>query len=361
MPRAKLPKWVQAFTRHGKRRHYFRRRGYPRVPLPGEPWSAEFMAVYAAALEGTPLPRVSTLEPGSAGVVVLAYLASDSFAKIRSPNTRKTYQGILERFAAKYGDRPFYRFDRAGLEFILGGMHGTPGAARNLRNVLRRMCRWALVQKPKLIDCDPTEGIRVALPKSDGWHTMTDEEREQFEATHPIGTKARAVYAILFFTALRVSDACRLGPQHIRGGELVIRQQKNRENLAQPVHPEMVSAIKAANFPTGLTFLMTRFGRPYTAKGLANKFKKWCRQAGLPHCSAHTVRKGTLTMIADSGATEYEIAAYSGDTSLRMAELYTRKRNTAKLAKSAAEAFYKHETGTEVSTVTRNGDRKAKK
>jgi hypothetical protein len=68
-----------------------------------------------------------------------------------------------------------------------------------------------------------------------------------------------------------------------------------------------------------------------------------------------------LTMIADSGATEYEIAAYSGDTSLRMAELYTKKRNNAKLAKSAARAFYEHETGTEVSTVTRNGDRKAKK
>ena len=106
---------------------------------------------------------------------------------------------------------------------------------------------------------------------------------------------------------------------------------------------------------------MTRFGRPYTKKGLANRFKDACRKAGLPHCSAHTVRKGTATMIADRGKNEFQVAAFLGDKSLGMAELYTKKRKTAKLARDAAQAFYEDETGTEVSTVTRNGDRKAKK
>jgi hypothetical protein len=50
-PRYKLPKYVQAFVdRDGRAYHYFRRRGSERVPLPGLPWSPEFMAAYEAAM-----------------------------------------------------------------------------------------------------------------------------------------------------------------------------------------------------------------------------------------------------------------------------------------------------------------------
>ena len=66
-------------------------------------------------------------------------------------------------------------------------------------------------------------------------------------------------------------------------------------------------------------------------------------------------------MLADRGRSVHEIAAYGGHKSLRMVETYTKKRDELRLSRSAAKAFYEHETGTEVSTVTRNGDRKAKK
>lgn len=359
MAQVKLPKWVQAFTRNGKRRHYFRRRGYPRVSLPGEPWSAEFMSAYAAAVDGQRVARHGTAEPGSTTAAVLGYLASDNFKAIKSSETRKTHRGILERFAVKHGAKPFINLDRRGIEFLLGNMNATPGAARNLRNVLRRMCRWAM--KERLIRADPTEGVKVAMPKSEGWHTMTDEERSQFEAAYPIGTKARAVYAVLFFTALRVGDAARLGPQHVRGEELVIRQHKTGDEVKQPVHPDMISAIRAAGPPTALAFLTTRFGLPYSPKGLANAFKDWCRKAGLPHCSAHTVRKGTLTMMADRGRSVHQVAAYGGHKSLRMVEIYTRKRDDLRLSREAAKAFHEDESGTELSTMTKRGDRKRRK
>ena len=45
-------RFVQAFVerRTGKVYYYFRRRGLPRIPLPGLPGSAEFMAAYQEAL-----------------------------------------------------------------------------------------------------------------------------------------------------------------------------------------------------------------------------------------------------------------------------------------------------------------------
>ena len=44
-------KFVQAFIdRNGRPRFYFRRPSFRRVPLPGLPWSPQFMEVYEAAL-----------------------------------------------------------------------------------------------------------------------------------------------------------------------------------------------------------------------------------------------------------------------------------------------------------------------
>ena len=50
------PKFVNGYIdRHGKPRFYFRRAGFKKVPLPGLPWSPEFMAAYEQALSGQPI------------------------------------------------------------------------------------------------------------------------------------------------------------------------------------------------------------------------------------------------------------------------------------------------------------------
>jgi len=51
----RLPKFVHGFIdRHGKPRFYFRRPGFKQLPLPGLPWSPEFMRAYEEALAGQP-------------------------------------------------------------------------------------------------------------------------------------------------------------------------------------------------------------------------------------------------------------------------------------------------------------------
>src|SRR5262252_8656396 len=47
---------ADAADRHGKPRWYFRRPGFKQMPLPGLPWSPEFMAAYEEALAGQPTP-----------------------------------------------------------------------------------------------------------------------------------------------------------------------------------------------------------------------------------------------------------------------------------------------------------------
>lgn len=44
------PRYVKVYTdRHGRRRFYYRRKGYPGIPLSGEPETDEFRASYEAA------------------------------------------------------------------------------------------------------------------------------------------------------------------------------------------------------------------------------------------------------------------------------------------------------------------------
>lgn len=54
--------------RHGKMRHYFRRRGQPRLPIRAEPGTEEFLAIWTRYMEGDyshlPVRRVAQLQRG---------------------------------------------------------------------------------------------------------------------------------------------------------------------------------------------------------------------------------------------------------------------------------------------------------
>ena len=75
------PKFVQGFIdRHGKPRFYFRRPGFPRMPLPGLPWSPEFMAVYENAIAGQPKPiGRGMVVPGTMRALAVSYFTSAEF------------------------------------------------------------------------------------------------------------------------------------------------------------------------------------------------------------------------------------------------------------------------------------------
>lgn len=185
---------------------------------------------------------------------------------------------------------------------------------------------------------DPTAGVRLLKHQSDGFHSWELHEITAYEERHPLGSKARLAMALLLHTAGRREDVVRLGPQHLRDGRLRYRQAKNEHrnpvHLDIPVHPDLQAAIDAA--PSGhLTFLTTSYGKPFSPAGFGNKFREWCNEAGLPHCSAHGLRKATAARLAELGATAHEIMAITGHRSLEEVERYTRAARQGKLADAA--------------------------
>jgi integrase len=232
----------------------------------------------------------------------------------------------------------------------------TPHTARNWLKTFRHFIRWC--ESRKLITKDPTWGIRVKVPSSDGHHAWTEDEISQFEAAHPVGSKARLALALGLYTAQRRGDVVKVGRQHIRNGELTVRQGKTNAALAIPVLPELAKIIDAT--PTGhLTLLVTKTGKSYGANDFSEQFRKWCDDAGLPpECSFHGLRKAALTRLADAGKSVHQIAAVSGHKTLKEIERYTRAADQRRLAREALLGEQIGEDSAEARRSSGNRDRR---
>lgn len=161
---------------------------------------------------------------------------------------------------------------------------------------------------------NPVRDVKYPTPRATGGqHSWTPDEVTQFEQRHLIGSKARLTLGLLVFTGLCVSDVVRLGRQHVAGGNITITLHKNRGRkpvtLGPPILPEL-QAVTDKSELGATTFLVTDHGKPFaSAKSFGNKVRDWCDQAGLPHCTAHGLRKAGATIAAENGATSHQLKA----------------------------------------------------
>jgi integrase len=329
------PKFVQAFLdQHGKPRFYFRRPGFPRVPLPGLPWSPEFMAAYEAALAGQPAEvGNSRTKPGTIRAVAVSYFNSIGFHGL-SPSTQAVYRRLIEGLCRQHGDKRAATLQREHVIKLMAARAGRPTSANGLRKILRILMTHAV--ETGLRSDDPTRDVKAVRIKSDGFHSWTDAEVSRFEQHHRVGSRARLALALLLFTGQRRSDVVRMGRQHIRGGFLEVKQVKTGVALEIPVVAEL-EAIIDSTATEHMTFLTTQFGRPFTAAGFSHWFRKQCDAAGLPYCSAHGLRKAAARRLAEAGCTAHEIAAVTGHASLREITNYTKAVDQRRLATAAMD------------------------
>jgi len=344
----KLPRYIHGFTdRTGIARHYFRRPGFPRVALPGVPWSSEFMAAYEAAVAGQPVPIAGDRpRPGSLRALAISYFQSIDFLKLK-PSTKAVRRNIIERLCRQTDrdGKPLGDKSAAGLHAphiikLMAARASTPESANALRKSLRKLMQHAV--SAGIRADDPTRDVKAIRVVTSGHHSWTEDEIEQFEARHGPGTKARLALALLLCTGQRRSDVVRMGRQHYRDGRLSVVQQKGGAQLVIPVHSEL-AAILAELPKDNLTYLVTNYGKPFTAAGFGNWFRDSCNEAGLRHCSAHGLRKAAGRRLAEAGCTAHEIAAILGHKTLREVERYTAAAEQARLARAA---MHKMETST---------------
>jgi integrase len=335
MATIRLPYVIEYLDRHGKSRRYFRRKGQKLIPLPGHPGSREFREAYEVALDTTLTGAGATTDntkPGTVAALVAAYYRSSEYKSL-AQITKATYRREIEKFRRDHGDKRIALLEREHVKRLIANKAELPGAANKLLRIVRMLMRFAV--DSGLRKHDPTVGIRKLKVRNGGFRPWGEKEIAAFEAAHPVGTRARLALALLLYTAQRRSDVIRMGWQHVRGGQISIKQQKTGASLWLPIHPTLESVL-AATPRSNLTFLITGSGKPFSGPGFGNWFGDCCRKAGLPvGFNAHGLRKAAARRLAEAGCSSKQIMAVTGHRSLEEVERYTLSVEQMVLAREA--------------------------
>jgi integrase len=348
--------------RHGKVRYYYRRHG-KQTPIPHEPGTMDFQLAYDALVN--PAALSPTVQPvmrhGTWRWLCAQYFQSLDYAEL-DPETRRVRRRILDATCQEpwepgssrtFGDAPIAAMTPHAVSILRDRKRTLPEAARGRLKAMSRVFDWAMRPESKIarITTNPVKSVRRPKEKEDaGYHSWTPEEVAKFEARHPIGTKARLALALFLFTGQRKSDVVLFGRQHVRNGMLVFTQTKNRNRkpvrLELPILPVLQNVIDAS--PCGdLTFLVSEFHKPFSAKGFSSKMRHWCDEAGLRHCTAHGLRKAGAVIAAHNGATPHQLMSIFGWQTLKEAERYTKAADQKRIASGAMRLLLPERTGNE--------------
>ncbi|RIY00866.1 integrase [Aureimonas flava] len=333
---------VEDVDRHGNVRIYYRKPGGRKIRLRGPAGSADFLEDYQAAVAGRLKPKATaaTIGEGSLRWVCVRYFQSAAFRGLE-PVTQRVRRGILERLCEKEGEKPFAKMRPVHIRRRQDIEADRPEAANAMVKALRQLYKFAI--EDEIVDRNHAADVAYLKGNPDGFHAWTLKEIDAYEDRHPVGSKARLALALLLYTAQRREDVRLFGPQHVEEIEgerwLVFRQNKNRNrkpvDLGIPIIDELQRILDASKLGEE-TFLVSEFGRPFASgTSFYNRFKKWCRDAGVGHCAPHGLRKAAASRMAELGCTDRQIMSITGHTTSKEIDRYTRGARQRTIAGSA--------------------------
>lgn len=314
-------KRLKSQRKRGRWFHYFRWPNGKETPLIHgvEPRDSRLVAAWAACnaeCERTRKPEDAPRQ-GSVKMGLLAFMETAVF-KSWAPVTQKNRAAVYRRLINGQGDRPLATIaaDDIRAAFAVKSASGALADLKALRPA------FAYLVSVGLMVADPTAEVpRPRLPKSDGYEPWAAEDIQAFRDRWAHGTMQRLAFDLALFSGQRRADLCRMGRQQVRGATLEVKQSKTGSIAYVPMTAELRAALAPAEGRT--TFLVTSFGKAFTAAGLGNFFRAAASEAKVDK-SLHGLRKAFCIYWAEHGRTVHEIAAMSGHKRLDEIELYTR-------------------------------------
>lgn len=329
--RPRPPYLQKRIMRNGETAWYVRLGRGPLIRIRGGYNTPEFNAAYIAAVNGEkPQPKGAPAKDTLAWLLALyrASLAWEQLAK----TTRQKRDAVYVKVIDGAGTKMLSTIDKQAIIDGRDRRMKQPSAARHFVDAMRALFRWAVERN--LVKVNPAEGVKTPKQKGSGFPVWTEAEIGKFEARWPRGTRERVMFDVFIYTGLRISDAARLGKQHVKNGAIVIDTQKTATRITLPILPPLRATLNAG--PVGdLAFIADAKGRPLLRNSVGNAFRAACRAAGV-HKSPHGLRKAAATRAAEQGATVAELEAIFGWVGGAMASHYTRSADRKGLAARSA-------------------------
>ncbi len=343
-----FPGVTRIVDQHGKVRFRFRMKRFTTY-LPGPYGSVEFRSAYESALAGAKAPTIRDGSPyGTVGWLIEQYFRSIRYRNL-SESRKRSIRGELEWLRREAGDLPFARLGTKHVEALMGKKTG-PTAANTVKKNLSMLFNFAMKNEFGDLQKNPARLADRMKENPDGYHTWTEDEIAQFLAHHGEGSKARLACLLILCTGASRQDVARMGWQNVKDGVISYRRGKTGVAADLPIMPDLEAALR--HVPADqLIFVTHGRGLPYKATTFGNWFKDQCALAGLSHCSAHGLRKGAATRLADHGGTEHEVMSLMAHSTPKEGATYTRQANRAKLAASGMAKVYGSKTEQNLSNL----------
>lgn len=357
-----LPYIEKNKSRHGTMRYYFRFEGVRICRLPDDSESESFSTEYWKARNqvdksGAPAPAPKKSlsghpHPNTFRWLCMVYFRSDAFQKLDKTTQAKRRQ-IVDAMLLEpvkiggtdlFADMPLKALSVDNLTKLRDRKADTPFAADERLKILRQVfdaTRPGRDGRPEpIMPVNTARMVRSYRRKTEGHHTITSDEIGIYVRHHGTESKAVLALALLMYIGFRVSDLQAIGPRHRREELFIFRvfkgRNRNPTTLQVPIHP-ILGHVLSLHKVTGLYYLMTEYGQPYSIKGLSQRVSAWFNQAGLTHCTAHSVRKGLATNLAENEATDSMLDGLFAWKDGKTSKIYTAKKQQSRLARQAVE------------------------
>lgn len=276
-------------------------------------------ALAARTRRGNALP--SMLLPALAD----EFQRSRDFTK-RSFGTQKTYAVYLRRLSREFDTAPAAALDSSDIYGLMDDMADKPAAIDMLLLAGNQMFAWA--KKRKYVHRNPFAEI-----DREDWEASEYEPwpEDLVEAALKDG-KVKLPVALLYFTAQRIGDVCRMRWDDIDEDVIHVTQQKTGKELVIPIHEDLAAILEEAP-RRGDTILADAKGR--MAKD--QTIRSWLKEFGAKHghdVVPHGLRKNAVNALLEADCSTAETSAISGQ-SLRMVEHYAKRRHSARMGRRA--------------------------
>ncbi|KAA5603785.1 tyrosine-type recombinase/integrase [Roseospira marina] len=335
------------------RTYYYHR--HTRLRLPDDPTSPEF----AQALKDLAPAKDSPegVAPGSFAALVEAYLGSPEFRSL-APKTQRDYRRYLDVIRESWGRNPVRKVTREHVLALRDHYASRPRTANYVVSVLRVLLSYA-VDRPSLYGLTGNPAARPKRLKTNGGHRPWEEsEIAAFRAHWPLGSLERTAFELALNTGQRGGDIAAMARSHVKGGLIMIAQEKTGARVEVPIslalaealaawdtaRSERIAAFKAAGRPVPLDMGSRVLTSP--ERGYALTVDYWrhlmidamqavpglAQGLGAGGVTTHGLRYTAATRLRELGLGWEDIGAITGHETAAMARKYSSRRRRAKIA-----------------------------
>ena len=306
---------------------YHRASGRQIFAAPGtRQFDAEFAAAEASIKGGEALP-------GTLGAAIAAYRKSPFWSQLR-PATKKSYGRAIE-ILERVDKSPLVQLTPAFVAQFRDRIFETRGLwmANYIVVVLRLVLDCACERD--LIKDNPARKVRrLRKPKGAPRANRPWTQIECRAALKSAPPYLRVTIALGMCAGLRKRDVLTALKSAIKDNKIEVRTSKRGRVVRVPLHAELKRALVEAPQHSAPTIAANSYGVAWTESGFNSSFCKFIRRlqrAGKvePGLTFHGLRHTLGTRLKEAGADDRAIADLLGQSSLAMANHYSRDADTS--------------------------------